>query len=243
MIMIKLKSSSPGVTSRPHACAKRGAGVSPVGLIILVGLTLFMPSACAAQVCRSHVTPKQKRDAETIKRVEHDWAKAVMTGDVEYVRCLLTDDYQSVGWKGVVRNKDWVLSLTKGNAGKQGEPPNNDATVAFHGDAVVRYADVAFADKDGSKLTVRFADFFVWDGGRWRAYYTQDTKLDAGPHIQSTAAREERPDVPTGYGHMGRMRVAAGTLLTTRRVLARSYARGGSEASVKRDHVVTGLPV
>jgi ketosteroid isomerase-like protein len=175
-----LENSSHGAAGRVPAFVGRGALGKAAGLLVLVGAILSLPAACAAQDCRPHVTPNQRRDAETIRRVEHDWARAVMTGDVDYVRCLLTDDYQSVGWKGVARNKEWVLNLTRGNAGKQGEPQNNEATTLFHGDAALRYADVTFTDKGGNDLTVRFTDFFVWEKGRWRAYYTQDTKLETG---------------------------------------------------------------
>jgi hypothetical protein len=47
--------------------------------------------------------------------------------------------------------------------------------VLIHGEVAVAYVAVLHS-KDGKGFTVYNADYYLWEGGVWRAYFSQQTQ-------------------------------------------------------------------
>jgi hypothetical protein len=125
----------------------------------------------SAPDCTSRQLPNQQRDSATIRRLEHAWSVAFLTGDTAFEECLLLPGYTEIKRDGSIGDLRDELALAARNRGKQ-LPTNNLPTVnvIVHGDAAVGYGQ--FASKGGH---MRWADYYVWDGSAWHVYFAQQT--------------------------------------------------------------------
>jgi hypothetical protein len=116
--------------------------------------------------------PVEQPDEAGVVTVENRWSEAFVTGDAATLDTILDPDYVSVGTSGAARPKAEIISLaaeyaTK-NPGAHGTPLPPTSVVSIIGNA-------ALVVHHGATDTS--VDVFHFDGGHWRAWYSQHTAL------------------------------------------------------------------
>ena len=113
---------------------------------------------------------------------------AYLHGGTEYLNCLLVEDYVSVSWKGVPRDKATIVEIARKNAGSKNDADNkNDGKntpkpnvpepkIRIHGNTAVIYSQAA-ADPNGKYPAMYSADIFAFQDGAWHAVYSQHTSI------------------------------------------------------------------
>jgi hypothetical protein len=126
--------------------------------------------------CARPVLADQKKDVETIQKLEKAWSMAFLSGDTEFEVCLLTADYMEIRSNGQIHHLDDELALAGKNKGKAAGNVDLPASeVHIHGDVAVAYGVSPERVVDGKKQRSYFADYYVWENGGWRAYFAQQT--------------------------------------------------------------------
>lgn len=143
-----------------------------------LALMAFAPLLLAA-------TAPEPHDAAAVVAADDSWGQAEIKGDVAFLDRLLMDGYRSVGNDGKVITKADIV----GKARARGNSPDMAARVATWKAAHPTRADVKIAGdtailtwistKPGTGEPVSSCDIFVYDGGRWRALYSQHTAAGA----------------------------------------------------------------
>jgi hypothetical protein len=128
------------------------------------------PAAACAQVA----TPDQKRDADTIQRIEQAWLTAEYRGHPEYLRCLLEPDYQTSSKSGQVRSKADVVGRVSTTPDDAHPVPKLETIVVIHGDAATAHSILKTVDKAGNPKEVHFVDGYTFHDGRWYAFAGAD---------------------------------------------------------------------
>jgi uncharacterized protein DUF4440 len=156
-------------------------------VVLPVALCLSVIPA-AAQNCQQ-LLGQQKPDAASIKKVEHGWMDAYLHGGTDYLNCLLLEDYVSVSWKGVPRDKAEIMEMARKNAGNQTadtktadknapKPKLPEPKIRIYGNTAVVHSQAA-ADPNGKYPAMYSADVFTFQDGAWHAVYSQHTNIQA----------------------------------------------------------------
>lgn len=139
--------------------------IRTLGLAALPSLALLsaMPALAAPD-------PETLRTAEGVRAVENHWGRAFVTGDATYLGDLLADDYVSVGTTGRPRPKAEIIALAQRIAAGPNppKPVESTSTIVVRGDAAI---STQVGDTDAS------VDVFHYEGGHWRAWYSQHTPV------------------------------------------------------------------
>jgi hypothetical protein len=140
---------------------------------LIIAAVLFMitiPVYANEQDCRNSRTPHQERDADTIRRIEHDWLAAEYHGDAHFLDCLLAPGYAVIVSKDkATRTKGDLLARVAQNKGKTPEIPPLDTIVVVNGDFATAYSLMQGHKKTGEPYESRFVDSYVFKGGAWSA--------------------------------------------------------------------------
>jgi hypothetical protein len=138
---------------------------------------LIVVSAVGAGAqCARPVLADQKKDVETIQKLEKAWSLAYLSGDTEFETCLLTADFMEIRSNGQIHHLDDELALAKKNKGKAATNVDLPASeVHIHGDVAVAYGVSPERVVDGKKQRSYFVDYYVWENGGWHAYFAQQT--------------------------------------------------------------------
>jgi len=140
---------------------------------------LCLCSACfttAVADCSRPELANQRQDVATIQRLEREWSLAHLRGDVDFERCLLTEDFTEIMSNGAIHHLADELASVEKNKGKT---VSNDLelpvpTVHMHGNVAVAYA--LSPPKQGSRRSY-FVDYYVWRDGSWRVFFGQQTSF------------------------------------------------------------------
>ena len=146
--------------------------------MVALAFMLCVTSARAAEnaVCHAPTLQHEEKNEATIQRLENAWSVAYLRGDTNFERCLLTSDFTEILRSGEVRGLSGELALAAKNKGKDMRIPNFPrATVFIHGNVAVAYGVVRSADANGQARDTRYADYYVWENGSWRAFFAQQT--------------------------------------------------------------------
>jgi hypothetical protein len=146
-------------------------------LCVLVLLPcLFAPAL--AENCE-HLMKDLKPDAEAARRVEREWSRAFLTGETDYLECLLEPDSQSVWYTGKIRGRQEIIDTAGAHRANPIPIPSlTTPIVQVHGSTAIFRTDIDMPDpstKESRKI--RFLDIFSYYGGRWHVLYTQDVEL------------------------------------------------------------------
>lgn len=144
-----------------------------------IAAALVFSSAVRADDCQLPALLQQHRDAATIENLELAWSRAYLRGDTAFEECLLTADFTEIMRNGAVKHLSDELALAAKNAANplpMGAIPRG--TVLLHGDVAVAYGRSQSA---GGAHAMRYADYYVWENGRWRVYFAQQTEIAASP--------------------------------------------------------------
>lgn len=141
-------------------------------LIVTTCLLLSTLQAHAAPLeCSKLQTADQRKDADTVRRIERDWLTAELHGHPEYLDCLLDPGYVVIVAKdNVVRSKADLLERVAKNRGKDTAVPPLDTTVAVNGDFATAYSVMHGRKQDGTTYDVRFVDSYYFKDGAWHAF-------------------------------------------------------------------------
>lgn len=128
--------------------------------------------------CRQAVLMGEHEDAATVQALERAWSEAFLRGDVDFERCLLTPDFTEITRDGAVKVLADELALAAENRGKHLPIPAQPATTVFiHGEVAVAYVPVLHG-KGGKAFKVYNADYYVWEGSAWHAFFSQQSRFD-----------------------------------------------------------------
>jgi hypothetical protein len=167
---------------------------------IILGLVsmgfLVVHQARAAGACDVQGLMHQQKDAATIQQLEKSWTIAIAQGDTSFERCLLTPDFVEVMSTGEIKTLADELGNTAKNKGQHRPPADMpQVTVSIHDNVAVAYA--TWKPADASRKPDLTSDFFVWDNGSWRVFFSQSTRVsgrkgsggeeDSGWHMHSLA--------------------------------------------------------
>jgi hypothetical protein len=124
-------------------------------------------------------TSAHRADADSVRQVEREWTEAFLTGDTDYLECLLEPDYESVWYTGEVRSRQAIIDKARAHREKPLPMPTpNNPVVQVHGDAAISRNDVDMIDPvTKQRRRIRFLDVFAFYDGRWHGVYTQDVAL------------------------------------------------------------------
>jgi hypothetical protein len=125
-------------------------------------------SACA----HAADAPETEPSVAGVRAAEAHWQQAFLGGDAAYLEALLDPAYVSVGHAGRARAKAEIIALSKKVAEKKmaPQPPDHAANIVVRDNAAV-VTDSASGDTS--------VDVFYYAAGRWHAWYSQHTRVQA----------------------------------------------------------------
>ena len=119
----------------------------------------------------------QSRDAPTIQRLENAWSRAFLTGDGDFMKCLLLPGFREILRSGDVKDVAYEIEVALRNRGKGLPVPDfPPESILLNGDVAVAYGESIPASNQPNRRT-RFADFYVWKNGSWRVFFAQQTAI------------------------------------------------------------------
>lgn len=135
---------------------------------LIACMLAVLSSAHAAQA------PETERSVDGVRTVEAHWQRAFLGGDTAYLDALLDPAYVSVGHAGNARPKAEIIALAQKIAEKKlsPQPPEHPATIVVRDNAAI------VTDSTSGDTSV---DVFYYAGGRWHAWYSQHTPVQAHP--------------------------------------------------------------
>ena len=147
-------------------------------LILVLVMATHAISVHAADSCNLPQLAHQKQDAATVAGLENSWSAAFLTGDTQFMRCLLIPEYTEITRSGQVKFRAYELAITEANQGKGLAIPDlPKVNVMLHGNIAVAYGESRTPGSDGKAIARMSADSFVWEDGRWHAFFSQQTTV------------------------------------------------------------------
>ena len=151
---------------------------------VVVGLAalLSLPLPARAGTCQKQPLLHQLRDVATIDRLEKAWTFAYLRGDTDLEKCILSPDFTEILRTGEVKVLKDELRFADENKGKDRKIPESpQATILLHGSVAVAYGTSTSKSADGTLREVRYADYYVWEGSLWHAFFAQQTQVPNSP--------------------------------------------------------------
>ncbi len=143
-----------------------------------VALLLAFPFLSQASPCQVQPLLNQREDVATIVRLEQEWTRAFLRGDTDFELCLLTPDFTEIMRTGEIKVLKDELVFAAANKGKNLKIPDQaKGDVLLHGNVAVAYGRSTSKSKNGQLRTIRYADYYIWEGGVWHAFFAQQTEL------------------------------------------------------------------
>ncbi len=146
---------------------KFSAVVAVLSLAFLASATVH---AADSTDCASVSIQNQKKDADTIRRIEQGWLTAEYRGNPRYLECLLEPDYQTSSRSGQVRTRKEVIDKVPQLTDMSRPVPQLETIVFIHGDAASAHSIMHSTDKAGNPKEVHFVDTYTFHDGRWFAF-------------------------------------------------------------------------
>jgi hypothetical protein len=128
------------------------------------------------------VTPaKSPSVSQVVQQLEHDWANAAISGDVDKLGSVLANDWIGIGFGPEKSTKQSFLANVKSGAAKieSFEFGPMDVKVLGHV-AVVQGSDTEKSSYQGKDTSGKYAwmDVFVKRDGKWVAVRSQNAKVE-----------------------------------------------------------------
>lgn len=125
------------------------------------------------------LAPAQSAE-EALKKLEADWANALVKKDLAALAKLMPDDWTWIDSEGTVWTKAQSIAVLKSAEDVVSSQVLSDMKVRVYGDAAVvtgiYTSKETFKGKDISG-TYRFTDTWVKRGGSWQCVATHSTKV------------------------------------------------------------------
>jgi len=119
--------------------------------------------------CSTISTQNQKKDEDTIRRIEQNWLTAEYRGKPQFLECLLEPDYRTSGRNGKIRSRKDVIDRVPQITDLTREVPKLESIVFVHGDVASAHSILRTTDKAGNPKEVHFVDSYTFHDGRWHA--------------------------------------------------------------------------
>lgn len=137
-----------------------------------LGLPLMLAFVPAYANCCDR-QPAQVRSKQAIRQLESAWSKAYWTGDSAFLECLYAPGFQSADSKGKLDNRTDDIAGSKKNIGKVWTSKRHE----YHSDIFMTpHTAIATSFKGDETHGFRVTDIYEYDGQRWHAIFSQDTK-------------------------------------------------------------------
>ncbi len=120
--------------------------------------------------CSAVSTPDQKKDEDTIRRIEQGWLTAEYQGNPRFLDCLLEPDYRTSGRDGKIRTRQSVIDYATQASKPPRAVPLLESIVFVHGDVAAAHSIMRTTDKEGKPKEVHFVDSYIFHDGRWHAF-------------------------------------------------------------------------
>jgi hypothetical protein len=144
----------------------------------LAALLLLGSAASAGASCNQPVFLQEKQDASTIRTLESAWTSAYLRGDTAFMTCLLTSKFTEIMRNGDINHLSDELALAAKNKGKGLTAPTvPPISVLLQGRVAVAYGRAPERRIQGVLHRDYYADYYVWEGGAWRAFFAQWTPV------------------------------------------------------------------
>ena len=145
------------------------------GFVLLVASSLAAAQSASAPAptpldCAAASISDQKKDEDTIRRIEQGWLTAEYHGNPQFLECLLEPDYRTSGRNGKIRSRKDVIDRVAQIANPSREVPKLESIVFVHGDAASAHSILRTTDKAGNPKEVHFVDSYTFHDGRWHAF-------------------------------------------------------------------------
>jgi hypothetical protein len=150
-------------------------------LAFATSLVLFAPSIPlhAQTTCHMDALKGQQRDVATIQRLENAWTIAYLKADTNFELCLLSKDFTEIVRSGDVKFLSDELAFARKNEGKNLPIPKlPEPTILLHDNVAVAYGTSQSTGPDGKIKETRYADYYVWENGKWHAFFAQQTSVE-----------------------------------------------------------------
>jgi hypothetical protein len=155
--------------------------IAPTNIKFAMLFVLFAPSIPlhAQSTCDMDALKAQQRDVATIQRLENAWSVAYLKADTNFELCLLSKDFTEIVRSGEVKFLSDELAFARKNEGKNLPIPKlPEPTVLLHGNVAVAYGTSQSTGPDGKIKETRYADYYVWENGKWHAFFAQQTSVE-----------------------------------------------------------------
>ena len=143
-------------------------------------LVLFAPSHPAPRptTCDFDALKARQRDVATIQRLEYAWTFAYLKADTNFELCLLSKDFTEIVRSSEVKFLSDELAFARKNEGKNLPIPKlPEPTILLHDNVAVAYGTSQSTGPDGKIKETRYADYYVWENGKWHAFFAQQTSV------------------------------------------------------------------
>ncbi len=136
-------------------------------------------AAASPASCTHHVTPNQTVSSQTIRTLETAWSRAYYSGDTAYLECLYAPTFESIGSDGSVgdRRADIDSSLAAKHRPRRKNLRIVHMDVYVNGTTAIATTLEQWSATSGALVRMRVSDIYAFDGSRWHAVFSQDTKL------------------------------------------------------------------
>jgi hypothetical protein len=140
-------------------------------------MTAVLPAlALTAVLAAGAASPVEPATEAGVRHAENLWSEAFITGDAAALEALLDPQYVSVNPTGVARPKAQIIGFARDYAakhpGEHAKPLTDSSTVRVIG----KTALVQHHSPQGFSM-----DLFYYEGGRWKAWYSQHAAAPAPP--------------------------------------------------------------
>ncbi|MHB1058376.1 MAG: nuclear transport factor 2 family protein [Rhodanobacter sp.] len=142
--------------------------------LLLLSGCLLLPACAAAQAADCAAQPVQENSEAAIRSLETSWSRAYWTGDTAFLECLYAPGFHSADSKGKLHDREGDISGARSFKGKSWKPRPN----AYQTD-ILMFPHTAVATNfkvDGAHVS-RVTDIYEYDGRRWHAIFSQDTRF------------------------------------------------------------------
>jgi ketosteroid isomerase-like protein len=122
----------------------------------------------------------QSKNGAALVEIEHRWARALDSHQVQAVGCILAEEFQDADTEGKLRNRSETLAAVPHR--RPGTDTLSELEPHVFGDFGYIRGLATLTDSQGKTVgRVRFTDVYLYRGGRWLAVAGQETLLPEGP--------------------------------------------------------------
>ena len=130
-----------------------------------------------SQECQGHVTPDQAQTASFVRDLDLSWGSHWKTGDVAFLGCLYDPAWHYVTPRGIV-DRAHDIAASRRFAAANPHFKDTSRILALNVFLNGRFAASSGLSEAHDGVRDRWTDYFMWDGARWHAVFSQATPVN-----------------------------------------------------------------